>query len=293
MNVNKISVITLTYNNAHLLSKAIESVSNQKVNSKHYVEYIILDDGSDNFNLECINDKLKECKFKSRVIVNESNMGTVKAFNRAINESSGDIIVPLSADDEFYDEHVLDSIATEFEKTNSLIITGLRVPVIAYQELAELPLPKHRKLFCNSRSLLKHMIYRSSIISGASTYYHKDIFKKIGYFDERYRLLEDLPFIFKALFNGYSIHLLQKKTIKYGTDGISSSLVVNPILKKDFTLCYSELCQYPVGFFSKRFVKYQRVMDCKNKTEIKNIILYPEQYLFFKLKKYRSGSQLT
>ncbi|MFA0221887.1 glycosyltransferase [Vibrio splendidus] len=288
MNVNKISVITLTYNNDQLLSKAIDSVSNQNVNSKYHVEYIILDDGSDRFNLDYVNDKLKNCKFHTRVIINESNMGTVKAFNRAINESSGDIIVPLSADDEFYDEYVLDSITTEFEKTNSLIITGLRVPVIAYQEQTELPLEKHRKLFCNSRSLLKHMIYRSNIISGASTYYHKDIFKKIGCFDERYRLLEDLPFIFKALFNGYSIRLLQKKTIKYGTDGISSSQVVNPILKKDFTLCYSDLYRYPVGFFGKRFIKYQRVMDCKNKIEIKNIILYPEQYLFFTLKKILS-----
>nr|PMJ05043.1 hypothetical protein BCU32_20340 [Vibrio lentus]PMJ23564.1 hypothetical protein BCU29_21770 [Vibrio lentus] len=285
MNVNKISVITLTYKNSHLLSKAIDSVSNQNAQFVQDVEYIILDDGSDNFNLDYVRNKLKDCKFDTRIIINESNIGTVKAFNRAINESSGDIIVPLSADDEFYDEYVLDNISREFEKTNALIITGLRVPVIDSQEQAELPLKKHRKLFLNSSSLLKHIIYRSNIISGASTYYHKDIFKKVGYFDERYKLLEDLPFFLKALFKGHSIRLLDKRTIKYGTDGISSSKIVNPILKKDFTQCYSDLYRYPIGFFGKRFVKYQRVMDFKNKTEIGNIVLYPEQYLFFTLKK--------
>ncbi|MEZ9522406.1 glycosyltransferase [Vibrio splendidus] len=285
MYVKKISIITLAYNNCHLLGKAIDSVASQKLGVDFDVEYIILDDGSEFFDRDYVNEKLKKFSFSTRVIVNESNIGTVRAFNRAIEESIGDLIIPLSADDEFYDNFVLKKIVNEFRVSDDLVITGLRVPMISSKEQSELPLKKDRYLFENTNSMLRHMIFRSSIISGASTYYHREAFKKFGLFDERYRLLEDLPFIFKVLMANQKIKLMDKKVIKYGTEGVSSNKMVNPLLKNDFNLCYSDLLNYPLGVFSKRYVRYQRTMDNDQKNKLKNIIVYPEQYLIFNFKK--------
>jgi glycosyltransferase involved in cell wall biosynthesis len=278
--IKKLTVITLTYNNWKLLDEAILSVKSQILNDFYTLEYLILDDGSADFSFDYVNNLLKGCLFDFKIIQNNCNLGTVKSLNKAIRLSTGDAIVVLSADDEFYDVNVLMDIVNTFESGNDLIITGLRVPFNKGMEHKTLPLPSDRKYFNNIKKLLKKIILKGNIISGASTCYHRDVFSVIGFFDEKYRLLEDYPFYIKALANNINIKLLSRKFIKYRLGGISTSDFVNPQLKLD--MLKANEYAFNVGnlsVFDKRCFKYRRVLTSNERKMIKNLILYPEQVL--------------
>lgn len=286
MYVNKISIITLTYKNWHLLDKAIASVASQIINKNYEVEYLIVDDGTQDFDTEYVMSLLAGTCLNYRVIINPENMGTVASFNHAIQQSTGDIILPLSADDEFYNSSVVNDIADEFMRTGTYVITGLRVPFEGGQEKTPLPKKKDLKLFDNNQALLKKLSVYENIISGSSTYYHRSVFNKVGLFDTAYRLLEDYPFYIKLLSYGLGITLLNKKVIRYGVSGVSSSVGVNPLIKKDYYHLYNNCLKHvKLNFFEKRYIVYTRFFSKKQKLFF--ALLYPEQLLFLCIMKLK------
>ncbi|WP_161580807.1 glycosyltransferase family 2 protein, partial [Cronobacter muytjensii] len=170
----KVTVVTLTYNNWDKIHTAIKSLAKQSIDEHIDIEYLIVDDGTENFNLEYVEELVRNnLNIKTRIIINKRNLGTVKSFNNAIKQSYGDFIIPLSADDEFYANDVINNIMAEFVNSNAEIVTARRMP---YEEgnratFASLPTEAQIKLFINNVELLKYILKHGSFISGACTYY--------------------------------------------------------------------------------------------------------------------------
>ena len=275
----KISIITLTYNNWRLLDTAINSVNTQKIDAKYEVEYLIVDDGTVDFNMEYVQSLLNKSQFTTKVIVNKLNLGTVASFNQAIRKSRGDIIIPLSADDEFYNENVVSDIINYFDEHNSMIITGIREAKLNRTTIVKLPLSRFHHLFETPKKLLKELVINGNVISGASTYYRREIFEKIGFFDENYFLLEDYPFYIKCLKEGGMIDFLSKPVIKYSVKGISNAANMHPLLKSDYARLNDKMMQeYPLTILDKRRFIFNR-LSRGEKIMLVNILKYPEQYL--------------
>ncbi|AUY08591.1 glycosyltransferase [Aeromonas sp. ASNIH2] len=276
MIVNRVTLITTTYKNWHLLDKAIASVARQIVSKEYEVEYFIVDDGTENFNQEYVSKLISKLKINTKLILNEMNVGTVASVNNVIKQSNGDIIVFLSADDEFYDENVIDNIVKEFVKTSANIITGFRQPVLDGVEQPLLPEKRKIPLFSNRISLLKSLVLHGNFISGASTAYSRSVLEQLGFFDERYRLLEDYPFYVKALSLGINIHFMESVFIRYGLGGVSTSKGPNPILQNDLSYFYKnitlELNEF--SLWELRFFTYSRMMSRRDK--ILNAYKYPD-----------------
>ncbi|MGL5039092.1 MAG: glycosyltransferase [Aeromonas sp.] len=290
-NVSKISIITLTYKNWRLLEKAITSVVNQVVDQKYKIEYLIVDDGTDDFNVDYVSALLNNKGLDYQIIVNQHNIGTVQSFNNAIKKSSGDLIIPLSADDEFYDCYVLNDIAAEFDRTDAYVITGLRVPIVNSIECQSLPTNRDYALF-NDAKLLLMKILVGNIISGASTYYRRELFDNVGYFDETYRLLEDYPFYIELLSAGINISLLKRKVIKYGMSGISAAGSMNPVLRKDFLKLYKKiLTRTDLGVLNRRSILYLNIMSKREK--LLNSWKYPDLFLLIAFNKIFSTIKST
>lgn len=98
-----------------------------------------------------------------------------------------------------------------------MIMTGSGEAVI----LPDVKLNQLFKLY-RRRELLSYISVHGNIISGASTYYHKDVFEDFGKFDENFKLLEDYPYYFHILSRGCYIHFIDVSTIDYCCDGVSS-----------------------------------------------------------------------
>ncbi|WP_369834235.1 glycosyltransferase [Cronobacter dublinensis] len=285
----KVTVITLTYNNWDKIHTAINSLAKQIIDEHIDMEYLIVDDGTEGFNIAYVQELVKNnLNVKSRVIINEKNLGTVKSFNNAIKQSKGDYIIPLSADDEFYSNDVINKIMAEFINSNADIVTAKRMPYDDANsvEFATLPNDDQKKLFNNNAELLKYILKHGSFISGACTYYRKSHLVKLGFFDEEYVLLEDYPFLVKTLLNGVRINYIDIIAIKYRLGGVSSIMKRHPLLDRDFRKLYKKISEMTqLNLYWRRRIFYFKVLSSAEKIKILNIIKYPEQFMYFGMKR--------
>ena len=91
-----ISVIIPFYNEINLIFNCVKSVVNE-LNDINNFEIIICNDGP--INNDIIFGKIKNLTQKTKIIINSQNKGPGGARNAALNESTGDIIAFLDADD--------------------------------------------------------------------------------------------------------------------------------------------------------------------------------------------------
>lgn len=90
-NTPLVSAIIATYNRAHIVGEAIESILQQTYPN---IELIVVDDGS----TDRTSDTLKEFGNRLRVVY-QKNSGPAAAWNAGIKASSGEIIAFLGSDD--------------------------------------------------------------------------------------------------------------------------------------------------------------------------------------------------
>lgn len=283
----KLTIVTLTYKNWRDLEIAINSVSSQIIDKKYSVEYFIVDDGTPDFDYQYVLELLvSRCPFDYKIIQNEKNKGTVKSFNYAIKQAMGDIIIPLSADDLFYDKDVVNSIANRFEDPDVRILTTMRMPIIKGRELPCIPNKYEIGLFQNQEKLKHHTLAKGNFISGAATSYRKQTLVELNYFDESFRLLEDYPFYVKALLNNIRIDILEIISIKYGMEGVTAIGTVNPILRADFIKLYRFIIATgEVNAFWRRSLYYSKVLSKQERLSLRAILLYPEQFIISSCKR--------
>ncbi|OEE51102.1 glycosyltransferase [Vibrio splendidus] len=275
--VESVSIIIPIYNNQRLLSIALKSIISQKIPENIKFNVYIIDDGSPDFDEFEVSDIINGFSKKSRSNIachfyrNEVNLGTVKTLNRILSIQDSDLIIPLAVDDEFYDVYTVIDIIEHFNSNNCLIATAKRLPVNESKSFDIKPNINQIRLFDDSRALLRYITINGNIISGASTYYRKEIFQKIGKFDETYRLLEDYPFYLDVLKNDIEISFIDRITIKYNLSGISSGKITNVQLIEDFR----RSAKYVVENFEfltereKKKILYFRVLTEQEKKKLR------------------------
>jgi glycosyltransferase involved in cell wall biosynthesis len=110
----KISVVTVCFNAKNTISSCIDSVLKQEYEN---VEYIVIDGVSNDGTLEI----LESYKDSIDYFISEPDGGIYDAMNKGIALASGDWMIFLNADDEFFDSKVLNNI-----------VQGLKDPKTTY-----------------------------------------------------------------------------------------------------------------------------------------------------------------
>ena len=105
--MEKISIITVTYNSAQTLEQTIQTVLAQDYPN---VEYIIVD-GKSSDNTLAVIEKYRD---KISTFVSEKDDGLYHALNKGIALATGDIIGILHADDFYIDNTVLTKVSETF-----------------------------------------------------------------------------------------------------------------------------------------------------------------------------------
>lgn len=216
----KASIIVLTYKNFSNIVANITSILKQTY--KNY-EVIISDDGSPNYDKTYIESIFKEDEnaHKFTVVTREKNVGTVKNYNAAIKEATGDIIVPLSQDDVFIDEQGLSRIMEMFLDTKVNVCLGARKNVVTNSIIPNNAQATFMKNAENKKLWLRNAC--GNLYWGAVLYYRRDYLLKIGLFDESYVLIEDYSTVMRIIEKGEKIYIMDLPTIFYGMDGITKS----------------------------------------------------------------------
>jgi glycosyltransferase involved in cell wall biosynthesis len=106
----KVSVITVSYNNATTIQDTITSIASQDFLN---VEHIVVDGGSTDGTVDILSAAPSVTKF-----ISEPDHGIYDAMNKGIAMTTGDIVGTLNADDFYIDNHVLSKIASVFSDSS-------------------------------------------------------------------------------------------------------------------------------------------------------------------------------
>ncbi|HEY3275787.1 MAG TPA: glycosyltransferase family 2 protein [Syntrophorhabdaceae bacterium] len=98
----KVSVIIPTYNRAHFIKNAVESIQNQEYKN---LEIVIVDDGSRDDTAEIVR-RLQEEDQRIRFFSNDRTKGPSGARNTGILNSSGEYVAFLDSDDVWLSGHL-------------------------------------------------------------------------------------------------------------------------------------------------------------------------------------------
>ena len=106
--MDKISIITTFYNCESLINYALQSVIKQKTYDSINIEYILVNDCSNDNSLNIVNDFIDTYKnvnnFEIKLFITETNLGCGGARKYGIDHSSGDYFMFLDADDYYIND---------------------------------------------------------------------------------------------------------------------------------------------------------------------------------------------
>ena len=182
----KISIITVTLNNASVIKKCLDSLKSQKYNN---VEHIIVDGGSTDKTLSILKSRNKQLS----VVLSEPDKGIYDAMNKGIKLATGEIIGFLNSDDFYLNNKVISKVVKEFEKDSFL--------EACYSDLI------YVDQFNISKSIryVKSSKFQEGLFSKGwcpphpTFFVRRSVYKKFGNFDLSYRFASDVDLMMRFL----------------------------------------------------------------------------------------------
>lgn len=113
----KISVLTPTYNRANLLERLYTSLV-QNSNFGIEIEWLIMDDGSNNSPKEIVKKFIDENKISIKYFEQE-NRGKMQSINYLTEQATGDLIVDCD-DDDYFTENAFEIIKKNYENNTNI-----------------------------------------------------------------------------------------------------------------------------------------------------------------------------
>lgn len=177
--MNKLSIITICFNNLEEVLNTCKSVDEQIVPP---YEHLIIN-GSTNDEIKNYFDKIEIAGF--RKIFTERDNGIADAFNKGIERSTGDIILLLNSGDLLYDKNVIQIVLDKFDGDQHLMWLHGKYRYQRSGIWVTLGKPfEAKKLYRGMRSL-----------SHQSMYVRKELYHKYGLYDNSFKIAMDFDFV--------------------------------------------------------------------------------------------------
>lgn len=202
-----VSVIIPTYNRAHVLERAIESVFSQTYQN---LELIVVDDGSIDDTpalLDRFTGKIK--------MIRQENRGVSAARNRGIQESSGTYLAFLDSDDWWINEKLAAQIHSLEESGNQVVHTE----EIWIRNGKRVNQCKHHK---KSGGWIYEQMLPLCAISPSSILLNRSVLDQSGLFDESFPVCEDYD-LWLRITSRFAVDFLETPLI-YKTGGHEDQL---------------------------------------------------------------------
>jgi len=174
----KISVVIPTYNNAHFLPEALDSVFAQTFGD---VEIIVVNDGSTDNTREVV-----RAYGRTLIYVEQENSGPARARNKGVSFARGEYVAFLDADDVWMPDKLEQQMGVFSLNQNAALVYS---QVVEFDEVSrrESP-PRPRQVYSGSlfdRLLIEGLIPLPSVII------KKSVIREVGGFDEGLFTAED------------------------------------------------------------------------------------------------------
>ena len=178
--MQQLSIITVNLNNADGLEKTILSVINQ---TDQNFQFVVIDGGSHDDSLEVIT------KHKNRIdiVISEKDSGVYAAMNKGIRVCNGEYIYFLNSGDHFYDSEALKKMRYN----------------LGFEDLIYFKIEKKNDVSTKIVNYPEELRFSDFYIGGIchqAVLIKKNLFHKVGYYDEDLKIAADWKFFILALF---------------------------------------------------------------------------------------------
>lgn len=203
----KISIITITYNSAKTLRRALASVQEQTYSD---IEHIIVDGASTDGTREII--EAYAAQHANVRWISEKDEGIYNALNKGIRMATGDVIGFLHSDDVFQSSDSIVDIAQAFVSSHADVVYG------------DLQYCKGSKVVRRWKS---NDFHPGSLKFGwmpphPTVYVRKEVYEQVGEYDEWFRISADYDMLLRIFTAGYKSCYLPQVLVCMETGGASN-----------------------------------------------------------------------
>lgn len=184
----RISVVTAVFNGEKTIAQAIESVLGQTYPA---VESVVIDGASTDATMPILE------RYRPRLgkLICEPDDGIYAALNKGIRHASGDVIGFLHADDLFEDAGVLARVAAAFEDPAVDAVYGDLV-YVRHEQVGQVV------RYWQAGHYDRAALARGWMPPHPTFYVRREVYERLGGFDERYRIAADYDSILRLLAGG-------------------------------------------------------------------------------------------
>lgn len=206
--MNKLSVITVTYNAEKTLERTLKSVSGQ---TYPYVEHIVVDGKSEDYTVSLIQ------KYGNPALkwTSEPDKGLYDAMNKAVTMATGDYLCFLNAGDTFYTDDTVERMMNSFEAASP--------PDIIYGETAIVD-DSGKFLFMRRLSVPETLSWKSfkqgMVVCHQAFIVKKTIFEP---YSLDYRFSADVDWCIRMMKKSRRIHNTHLTLINYLNEGVTTA----------------------------------------------------------------------
>jgi glycosyltransferase involved in cell wall biosynthesis len=214
------SVITVCFNSAETIDRALQSVADQDWPS---VQHIVIDGASTDGTTQILEGRRDQLSH----MISEPDRGIYDAMNKGLNLATGDVICFLNADDYYDSNQVLSIVAKAMQQEQLDALVG--------------DVGFFRK--DNTRHLVRH--YRSSrftpkrlawgwMPAHPALFMRQQVFRRVGRFKTDYQIAADYEYVVRAFCCGTPLRyrhlpevLVRMQMGGVSTKGISATIRLN------------------------------------------------------------------
>jgi glycosyltransferase involved in cell wall biosynthesis len=165
--MNKVSIVTISFNQAAFLERAIRSVLEQDYPD---LEYIVVDPGSSDRSRDIIE------RFRSQIsrVIYEPDQGAADGLNKGFAHATGEIFGFLNSDDVLLPGAV--ASASAFLASHDVDVVSAHATVIDAQD-------RHLRIAYSDPFSLKMVAYGACVLVQPSTFFTRQIFDRVKGFN--------------------------------------------------------------------------------------------------------------
>lgn len=234
-----VSVVAGTYNSGNYILEALESV---KAQTYQNIELIITDDFSSDDTIEICRSWISNNKHRFvriELLTSPINTGIPANCNRGVNAAHGSWIKLIAGDDAFVPTCIEDNIHFALENLDAKIIqSNCNYYTEHFQEdhysgMSDLQNSKFFKKGVIAKEQNKYLLIKNRMLA-PSVFINKQTLVDADGFDERLRLIEDLPLWIKLTGLGIKVYFFDKVTYNYRKSDESVVRNKQPFMRTEY-----------------------------------------------------------
>ncbi len=204
-----VTVITVCYNSANTLERALKSVAMQDWPN---VEHIVIDGASTDDTL----DILKCYKKHLAYVVSEQDNGIYDAMNKGLARATGDVVCFLNADDEYASDKVLSLVANQMHAEQ---LDALMGDVAFFHALN----PSREVRRYRSDRFTPERLAWGWMPAHPALFLKRAVIERVGQFNTTYKIAGDYEFVIRA-FYGHNLRYahVPEVFVRMQTGGVST-----------------------------------------------------------------------